>query len=977
MNNKKIVFQVTKAYMKKNKMRTRITFAGIFVMVVLMTAVFVGKDTVLRYLWDVAAARYGTWHATVYDIGENEVADIENLDYVEDVKITRSLGYSEFPQTGNPWNTPFLEVKGYSEGVFEEMNIQLIEGRYPENENEIIISERALEEGADISVGDTVELDTFERYLHAFNGKGKDASDEDTGFISFGPHFSVNHGDTVKVPAHFAYYMDNDDFEMIHESLGYKRTCTVVGIMEMPYYETKGMGGYIAITGTTPEVKPGDVVNAVITTDVNKSFNLSYDLNAIVNNYRTPEELAELEESGSGIIADGAYIPVENGRVEENDMLLMFAAKGSDGSINKIMIFFQAFFILMITVASLVLIYNVFSISFRERSKYLGMLSSVGATRAQKRWSVYYEVLYLLVFALPLGILAGLLLVKVGMMLLYPHFSKILGMVMSNVLLESQPGVGCHLVVRPTNLIFVVVFSALAVWISAWIPALKVGKTGPIESIRGGEKVSAKSHKSKLGLMKRGKAERMISSATVSRNKHTTGGIVRSVSAFIALTLVTAFASNSIIDLVNAKAEDSDFTVGSGFSGYSYVFCSDDADINATGREEILASDEVTEYRELHYNLFGGYIGVGDLSEEYFQAYEALLNKYFPNGISESIDQVTLHPIYNTANPSLNHVIVSDEEYEKLAKKAGIDPSIGTKDAPGVMVYQGVCLDTDQFVFDEPGSVTPYYARYEIAKPLAQNVGEEIPLYLVDFDEDTQEEIKIDTPVTFAGYLNDEDINEFVKINDGGLWIFVRETDETVWREKYGKAANGIESNYVFFNTVSPDSNILRNLAVMEDEFGNSPLIRAEMIVGLTSFTKAIASIVRIVAVCFTLLIAVMSLLNLYNSVMGRRLARQKELMVLRSIGLTGGQKHKMLCLENARLLGKSFLVGGVITTVFVVLLHVVISNRFGKILFHMPIWMIALTLLVSVVAMVGFTGYCYRNEADDSIVEGVRNETI
>ena len=50
MKNKKIIFQVTKTYMKKNKKRTIITFAGILVMVILMTAVFVGKDTVMDFM---------------------------------------------------------------------------------------------------------------------------------------------------------------------------------------------------------------------------------------------------------------------------------------------------------------------------------------------------------------------------------------------------------------------------------------------------------------------------------------------------------------------------------------------------------------------------------------------------------------------------------------------------------------------------------------------------------------------------------------------------------------------------------------------------------------------------------------------------------------------------------------------------------------------------------------------------------------
>ena len=62
MNNKKIIFHVTRQYMKRNKGRTAVTFTGIALMVMLMTCVFVGKDTVLRYLEKVASLRSGSWH---------------------------------------------------------------------------------------------------------------------------------------------------------------------------------------------------------------------------------------------------------------------------------------------------------------------------------------------------------------------------------------------------------------------------------------------------------------------------------------------------------------------------------------------------------------------------------------------------------------------------------------------------------------------------------------------------------------------------------------------------------------------------------------------------------------------------------------------------------------------------------------------------------------------------------------------------
>ena len=273
-------------------------------------------------------------------------------------------------------------------------------------------------------------------------------------------------------------YTENEAFEMIHEPTGLKETYTVVGIMETPFYETKGQGGYIAITKTDSEVQADEKVNVVLTINLDSKNNPIDDIYRIVDKNRDPEERKALLENGSRrILTDGTELPLKENEIVENNMLLTFAAKGSDGSFNYLMIFFQAFFILLITAASLILIYNVFAMSYKERSRYLGMLSSVGATRKQKKWSVYYEVFSLLIIAIPVGIILGLFIVKGVMELLHPHFSFLINSIGSNVLSGKSVDIPCTLVVNPLNIIFVVVFSMLAVYISALIPARKINNT--------------------------------------------------------------------------------------------------------------------------------------------------------------------------------------------------------------------------------------------------------------------------------------------------------------------------------------------------------------------------------------------------------------------------------------------------------------------------------------------------------------------
>src|SRR5699024_11534500 len=62
----------------------------------------------------------------------------------------------------------------------------------------------------------------------------------------------------------------------------------------------------------------------------------------------------------------------------------------------------------IIIIGSVSLIYNAFAISVSERSRHLGMLSSVGATRKQKRNSVFFEGFVIGAISIPLGIISGL-----------------------------------------------------------------------------------------------------------------------------------------------------------------------------------------------------------------------------------------------------------------------------------------------------------------------------------------------------------------------------------------------------------------------------------------------------------------------------------------------------------------------------------------------------------------------------------------
>ena len=978
MKNKKIIFQVTKTYMKKNKKRTIITFTGILVMVVLMTAVFIGKDTVMDFMRRAVEADQGKWHYQVYDVTKEEADEISALKSIDKLEVSRPLGYTDFPQSANI-ETPYLELKGYSGELFDWMNINVIEGRVPEKENEILISERAIEDGADIKVGDTVDVDAFDRYVHAFYKEGEEekiAAGKAPGVITFGNNvFSVEHGTTVKAPAHFAYWPENDDFEEIHEPTGIKGTYTIVGIMETPSYESDGQGGYTALTKNDTAVAEGESINLVFTIDLKSSENTEGEIARIIDSHRNEEERAEVEENGSAyMLEDGTRIPIVNGQIVANDLLLVFAAKGTDANFNMLMIFFQAFFIILISAASLVLIYNVFSMSYKERSRYLGMLSSVGATRRQKKWSVYYEVFVLLAMALPIGIILGLLVVKGAMVLLYPHFAKIISSIATNVITGKSCEIDYHLIVNPLNIFFVLIFSAVAVWISALIPAIKISKVGPIESIRGnddtGVRLKKRGVKTYFDLMMKGRPERLLSAASISRNRHSTRGIIRSITVFISLTLITAFAVRSFTDIVKSKADQEDIAVGSKYEGYDYSFSFDEDIQYMTGKEDIVTSDEVSDYIEMNIELAPYNIALSDYTEEYRNDMNAILDLYYPGEKPQIVVENYLEPAEVWSNPEVNIITLSDDEFAEVAKKAGVDVS---GENP-VLIYDKVFLSTEEYEFAFEGALQPDFTSYEVKNPFNYKVGDEMNLMCAEYIKDKDEYKEIDIPVTFAGYIAASDIEEYYSLRGSAAWIITSETTRDYIGSLSPEDVSRMGLRQILFSVNTNDSKLVRNLSQIKDEYDDYALRSASIATGLTDFKTAITKILNIVATCFTLLIALICMLNLYNSVMGRRLSRHQELSVLQSMGMTKAQKSKMLLLENVRLMVKSIIYSGLITGAFVVGIRFILNRRFGRMSFTLPVWMMVIIILASVISLSLFTAISYK-DSKNTLIDEVRTD--
>lgn len=923
--------------MKLNWKRTMTTLVGIVFMVLLMTCVFVGKDTSLSYLAQVASEKSGSWHASVYDVNEEQYNQIKELNYIEETAVSGTYGYSYLPQSVNE-ACPYLLVKGYSESCFDWMNIKLESGRLPENDSEVVLSARALADGGDISVGDVIELDCFKRYLTGIN------YDIESTFFPFF-NLTVYPGKSVEVPQNFAYLGDTQDFKETHESIGYKKTVTVVGFISAPSFETANSGGYAALTYMENSMEHVEKANVTIMFDLDKL------------------------DSGYGYVEDLERITGSYDNFECNDLLLAFTANSSDNTINVIVTFVMVFFILFIMVASVILIYNVFNLSFEERSRYLGMLSSVGATKKQKKSSVYYEAFSLWLIALPVGILGGMGIVKVAMEVLQPYIADIVDFSGTDFIHTTT----VPLEVSGKALLFIVLVSGFTVALSAWLPARKIGKIGPIESIRGNMESKKKEYKRNDFFIKKSKPEALVAVNNLKRQKGKTSSIIRAIASFMVVFLVTAFGANGINKMVHYRLVE-DVTLSIHTDGWDYVLSEepDNAKIYQALKEEIMADKGVEKVQEWYCNMWTGTVKNDILSQEYWEAYHTIADLYYPEDLTEEQFQELTEGNYNT----FSIIGVDQETYEKIAEKSECDLDL-VKDTskPSVLVYQNTELSTENMSFDD--YKPERYQFFQLEHMTDKKIGDTMPLSIYNAQKEEVEEFD----VTVAGYATNESLKEYATIHSEGLWLIIN-TDtaqkmQFIMNEETDENNNGI-TRELHIKLNGTETDLIEKLQTLANEenyaFGFAKAGESQT---LKTVAEAVACIIDILAVCFIILTSIICILNIYNSIWGRAAARQQEFAILTSLGMTKKQRRKMLFCENIGLFFKGILWACVIAFPIIYLLKTVLSVYFGRIELEFPVGLFVLAIIFSGVWLFGVTSYCYRTRENENIFEQLRNENV
>ena len=922
-----VVFYVTRQYMKKNRKRTLTAFFGIFFMVMLMTCVFVGKETAFDFLERMAVLDRGKWHVAMYDLKPEEAEKVRGISWVKETARSEQIGMADFPESGNE-SRPYLNIKAYETPEFDWMNIQLKEGRLPENERELVVSNAALTDGSSLKVGDQIEAKIFDRTITA--------KDADVVFPFYS--LTVKEGETAAVPESFSYYGENDSFTENKVYTGEEVLYTIVGIMEMPFFEDSYAAGYTGLT----------LLDAPEEARVNLALRLNLD--------EVPDDFyGELQEIAG------------EREIDFNNRALIFSANSSIDTFNLMVKGAEVFFTILIMAASMVLIANVFQLSFRERSLYLGMLSSVGATGRQKRSSVYYEAGSLLLVALPLGILAGFGVILGGMKLIKPYLIHFMEWVSRG---EEIP---IALSVSPEALVVTALFSVLTVFLAAFGPAKKVGKIGAIDSIRGN--MEKKQGKRKRIRFRR--AEELLAKAFVRRQPERSGSIRRAVSVFLVILLVTAFGSSALSEVVEKKVGTGDVVEIKGFSGdetgtvYENTLALEDGRETYEKLVEEIRQNPDTENTQEWYTSFQiGQVDHTVYSQEFWAAYHDIFNQYYHRTLSDEEFQELSIWDYGLGISLLSP---EDEVLKEIARAAGIDEKTLTDpEQLGILLIQSGNISTDTLMANE--GKPDHYRYYDIQKMTDLEPGDTFQMQLYSMTQGEERDLSL----TVAGCLTREEIAPWLSVEEQFLCGIVSSST----REKIEELMEGRgfepECHLQLKNTEGELMERLKSLAPGENQEEQQVIfISREQTQLVYTMADALLGMIRILLACFVVVTSVICLMNLYNSIRGYFDERRREFAMLLSVGMTRKQLQKELYHEAALLLGRSLVLGLLLAVLLIRGLQLGLIRIFGYLHFSFPLgWTLAAVLFTggAVFAMISLR---LKKVHGENLLEEIRRDSV
>ena len=490
--------------LKLNKKRTISTIIGIILSTALICAVATMATSFQHTLMQNAINETGYYHLKLYNVTDENIKTLKNNRNIKNIFTIKEVGYGKL-ENGKNEDKPYLKLYSMDNKIFNELKFNLIEGRFPNNNNEIIISNHIATNGkVNYKVGDKIKLDIDEQLT------------------------------------------DTKQYEF-----------TITGIIERPNYsfEIFSDPGYTIIS---TNINDG-IEDAFISLKNPKEYKTSIANILGVSNYNDLFKDIEITDGAENTKPQDSAPKLNYEKFDVNEELLRWEvfAFSDDTVLMLYQVIAVVIFIIMFT--SIFCIRNSFAIAITEKMKMYGMLASVGTTRKQIKRNVISETLILGLIGIPLGILSGIVAVIV--------LIKIVNLIAGDIMFGNVNGIIFKVSIYP--IILAIVLSIITIYLSALSSAKKASKVSPIDLLRNSNEIKLNSKKLKVpfwvskifgtgGILAYKNLKR-------SKKKYRTTVVSLAVSIFVFISM-SSFIAN-MFDVTGNYYKDYDYNISIGCGG--------------------------------------------------------------------------------------------------------------------------------------------------------------------------------------------------------------------------------------------------------------------------------------------------------------------------------------------------------------------------------------------------------------------------
>ena len=784
----KIINKLTWRHLWVNRRRTVITLFGIIISVAMVTAVFTSVGSLMRSLSDITAAYDGAWHAQYMNLQDKDVQTLSKQKNVKTIGLLADIGQMDCNTKEDSGRNETSIIAG-NQNLFAINKMKPAAGRLPNNTRELMVTKSYLQRNKlNWKVGDTVTVQT-------------------TSYPTSAQEAEATGGEPI---------VEN-------------RTFTVCGILEVQNQLT-GMDS--AFCGMDDTVAGG--------------YTAQVQFSPLDNN--TPKDIKSAAKALYGEAVNNDW---SDSYIIHTDYLMYNGVQMSN-EITRALYGFVAIILLIIILASVFMIYDSFAVSYQQRARYLGMLASVGATRTQKRGSVYFEGFILGCIGIPIGILCGIGGIAVTLRALSDSFMK-------TVMVATGDSIRLHAVVDWKIIVFSALISALTIFISAWIPAHRASKITPIEALRQTNTVKVKKAKKLKTSRLRQKLfgfEDVLAVKNYKRNAKRSRTVVLALAVSVILFLTTTNFTSMLTTMVDSEYDGMQFDV------YESV--------NSSGGP---LSVDLVEKINKEVSRVPGIESIRICAD----------NQMMVDGLDK---QLTAEAKKANMDRSLNVLGVDNDTFAALAKEAGIDPSVCQDDK----IPTGILINRVQVATEKKQSL--------VLNPLQGSLaGQTLTGSMEGYDSEGNE-LYAKYTAKVAAQMNKEASNL--------LGSFMRPT-LVVPMHSYlvhfpSVLAKGNTVSYArYYITAQDHDDVYNRVSDVLDEVQNGISHTGYDAAAQAQTMQALNVVVMTFGYGFITLITLISVMDIINTISSGMEERRREFAMIKSVGMTPRSFKKSIYLENIR----------------------------------------------------------------------------